>query len=88
MKYAVSTLKAHLTRVLREVEQGKTVEVTRHGKSVAVLVAKDRYENLKSARLSFALSVQALRDSPGFTPLEEDDFDNLRDQDVGRAVSF
>ncbi len=88
MKYAVSELKAHLTQVLREVEKGKTIEVTRHGKRVAVLIATDDYENLTASRPSFMFGVRALRESADFTPLEEDDFDPLRDKDTGREVVF
>ena len=88
MKYAVSELKARLTQALREVEKGTTIEVTRHGKSVAVLIATDDYETLTAARTSFTLSVNALRKSTGFAPLNEDDFDSLRDKDPGRAVVF
>ena len=83
MKYAVSELKAHLTQALREVEEGKTIEVTRHGKSVAVLIAKDDYEDLTSVRSSFTRSVRTLRESPQFTPLDEDDLADLRDKDAG-----
>ena len=88
MKYAVSELKAHLTQALREVEEGKTIEVTRHGKSVAVLIAKSDYENLTSPSPSFTLSLRTLRESPKFTPLDEDDFIDLRDKNAGREVGF
>lgn len=88
MKYAVSELKTHLTQALREVEQGKMIEVTRHGKSVAVLIAKNEYEDLTTVRPSFALCVHALRESSEFMPLDAADFDNLRDKDAGRAVNF
>ncbi len=88
MKYAVSELKAHLTQALREVEEGKTIEVTRHGKSVAVLIAKDDYEDLTSVRPSFTLSVRTLRESSQFTPLDEDDLAGLRDKGAGREVDF
>ena len=88
MKYAVSELKARLTQALREVEEGKIIEVTRHGKSVAVLIAKDDYEDLTSVRSSFTLSVRTLRESPQFTPLDEDDLAGLRDKNAGREVGF
>ena len=88
MKYAVSELKAHLTRALREVEAGNTVEVTRHGKSVAVLVATDDYANLTAVRPSFTLGLHALREAAEFAPLAEDDLSDLRDQATGREVSI
>ena len=88
MKYAVSELKARLTQALREVETGKTIEVTRHGKSVAVLIATDDYENLMAARPGFTLKLHALRESADFTPSEEDDFNHLRDKGTGREVIF
>ncbi len=88
MKYAVSELKARLTQALREVEKGNTIEVTRHGKRVAVLIAADDYENLTAVRPGFTHKVRALRESADFMPLEEDDFDHLRDEGTGRVVVF
>ena len=88
MKYAVSELKAHLTRALREVEAGHKVEVTRHGKSVAVLIAKDDYEALTTVRPGFSLNLRAMREAAEFTPLDNGDLKDLRDRETGRKVHF
>ncbi|UJV43415.1 type II toxin-antitoxin system Phd/YefM family antitoxin [Streptomyces sp. AMCC400023] len=46
MKIAASEAKAVLGSLVREAEQGQTIQLTRYGKSVAVLISSERYDRL------------------------------------------
>lgn len=45
-KHSISEARMKLPRLVRDAEAGKAVELTRRGKSVAVLIAKKEYERL------------------------------------------
>lgn len=44
MEAAISTLKNHLPEIVHQVESGEDIQITRHGKPVAVMVSLDRYQ--------------------------------------------
>ena len=39
----ISHLKNHLPEIVHDVEKGQDIQITRHGKSVAVIVSLERY---------------------------------------------
>lgn len=41
---AISTLKDHLPEMVHLAEQGTDIQITRHGKPVAVLISLERYQ--------------------------------------------
>jgi prevent-host-death family protein len=45
-RYSVTEARNNFARIVHEVESGDTVEVTRRGKPVAVLMAKEEHERL------------------------------------------
>ena len=49
---SIAEAKNRLTELLREVERGHPVTVSRRGRPVAVLVAEAEYERLRSAAVS------------------------------------
>lgn len=51
---SVATVKATLSECLREVETGKPVVITRHGKPVAALVRTEDLEHLERLRAAGA----------------------------------
>jgi prevent-host-death family protein len=46
MKVATSDAKARLPELIRAAEQGQTVELTRYGNTLAVIISQERYERL------------------------------------------
>lgn len=52
-RYSVAAARDNFTGLIHEAESGDTVEVTRRGKPVAVLVAKGEYERLTRGRRGF-----------------------------------
>ena len=86
--YAVAEARAHLPEILDEVEAGQVVQLTRRGRSVAVVLSQARYEALRDERANFGDAYRAFagRHPPAEIGLEPDFFDSLRDREPGRRV--
>jgi prevent-host-death family protein len=52
-KYSVAEARAQLPTILDEVEAGSSVELTRRGRAVAVMLSVDEYERLRTERIDF-----------------------------------
>jgi prevent-host-death family protein len=89
-RYSVAEAKNQLPQLLREVEKGKPVEITKHGEPVAVVLSVGDYKQLVSKEKagSFWNKVTALRALADFEAVELEDLKNLRDTSQGREVSF
>lgn len=89
--HSIAQARSRLPRLVREAESGEPVELTRHGKRVAVLLGADDYDRLRAARGSF---VRRYRDFRARTALEalaiepEALFGALRDRGGGRDVDL
>ena len=87
---SVAEAKNKLPSIIHEVEQGATVKITRHGKSVAVVVRQRNYEQLMEKGQGFWKSLEKFRNllsSEGIV-FTESDFIDLRDRTVGRSFSW
>jgi prevent-host-death family protein len=83
-KVSLAEARDHLTGLVRDVERGQRVVLTRRGKPVAVLISHDEHERLNAKRLSPGAALRAWRaQAPA-------DFDGLevpeRDPSPGRNV--
>jgi prevent-host-death family protein len=87
-KISIAEARDHLTALVRDVERGKRVELTRRGKRVAVLVSCDEYERLRSARPSVTEALQTWRSRlpEDFEGPREDEVRSWRDSSPGRDV--
>ena len=52
-KHSIAEARRNLPRLIRDAEQGKTVELTRRGKLVAVLIGRGEFERLAAGRRGF-----------------------------------
>ena len=70
--------KAHFSEYVIMAENGDTVEITKHGKTTAVIIGLKEYEELKqNYRPSFVDKVNEWkRKTGGLTPEEYEDFSN------------
>jgi len=89
-KVSIADARNQLTRLLREVEQGEIVAVTRHGQPVAALIPMAEYRRLTEGQPSLAEAAAAFRERIGSEGLKELDgaLDDLRDRDPGREVEL
>jgi prevent-host-death family protein len=89
-KVSVAEAKGKLPSIIHEVEQGSRVEITRHGKPVAVMVPTGDYERLKEKGRGFWSDLGRVRKvmaSEGIT-VKDSDFLDLRDTAGGRSVKW
>jgi len=89
-RVSIADARNNLTRLLREVEQGEVIQVTRHGQPVAALIPMAEYQRLKEGRLSLAKAAVAFRARIGEEGLLLLDgaLTDLRDRDPGREVEL
>ncbi len=71
---AISHLKNHLPEIVHEVENGEDIQITRHGKPVAVIVSLEKYNTIfKSEKGIFSAYLrwrQCYPEATGFTDNE------------------
>lgn len=86
-RYSIAEARSHLPSIVDQAEAGQTVELTRRGKPVAVLLSLRELERLRGERSSFG---EAYRRFVKAHPQREAGFDrelkSLRDRSTGRKV--
>ena len=90
-KYSITEARRNLPRLIREAEHGKTVQLTRRGEAVAVLVGHQKFGQLTAGRRSFAEAYREFKTTAalGETDLDPDEiFAGVRDTAPGRQVRF
>ena len=89
-QYPIGIAKNNLPKIIHSVEDGSAVQLTRHGKPVAVLVSFAHYQGLFKQKKDFWTALTYFKKSSlNKEPLIEDrDFDGLRDENQGRDVDF
>jgi prevent-host-death family protein len=91
-KYSIAEARDNFTSVVHEAEAGTTVELTRRGKPVAILVAREEYERLHQGRRGFREAYEDfLRRNPDFTEnaIEPETWlEGVRDPSPGRDFSW
>lgn len=80
--------KNRLTALVHEAEEGSSIQLTRHGKAVAVLMGNADYAALVDREHSFSTCVDRFRlEWPPDESLELDDpFADIRSEQGGRRV--
>jgi prevent-host-death family protein len=89
-QYSIAEARDHFTTLVRNVEQESAIELTRRGKSVAVLLSIQEYQRLSSSRGGFWKAFTAFRNRVDLRELdiEPDIFTGLRDQSPGREMAL
>ncbi len=85
----ISHLKNHLSEIVRDVENGQDIQVTRHGKPVAVMVSLERYGSSFSSGKGIFNAYQLWRtlhpEASGFT---NEEVENMRDRELHKPSTF
>ena len=89
-KVSVAEARQHFARLIKKAQQGKAIEITRRGESVAVLLSASEYSAITGDRPSFIDATRQVRERLGVDGLEigDADFEGLREESPGREVSL
>lgn len=89
-QYSIAQARNSLPSIVHEVESGQSIELTRRGKPVAVVMFLRDFRHLTAGRRGFVAAFEAFRATTdprelGFT---DEDFAGLRDRSPGRDFSW
>lgn len=90
-RHSIAQARSNLPRLVREAEQGKSVELTRRGEPVAVLIGRREFERLTGSYRSFDETYRAFREAVSLEGLAIDPdavFAGARDAGPGRDVGL
>jgi prevent-host-death family protein len=89
-RYSIAEARDHLTKLVRDAEKGMSVELTRHGKPVAILVSLGEYEKLQKRGMSFWEAFEQFKNEVDLEAIgiEPSTFEGLRDPTKGREVGL
>ncbi len=89
-QYSISDARNNLPSIIKQVELGPAVELTRRGKPVAVIISREEYGRLNPPKPDLWTAIQQWRAT--HEPLTDAEFDeifaDLRDRSPGRDFSF
>ena len=85
---SIAEAKSKLPAIVHSVEDGVAVQLTRHGKPVAMLLSMSEYERLNRKSEGFWRALITIRNSLEKEGIEisDSDFEGLRDVSAGRNV--
>ena len=89
-KYSLADARSNLPRIIDQAEAGVEVELTRHGKPVAVIISLRKLERMRGDRVRFGEAYNAFiqRHSIKALGFDRGFFESLRSKDTGRKVSL
>ncbi len=89
-QYTVSEAKNKLPAIIHSVEMGPSVQLTRRGRPVAVLISVAEYDKLRGGYNNFWDTLTAFRKRMQAVQVDisERDFETIRDSSTGREVDF
>ena len=88
---SIAEARSNLPQLIREAESGKPIELTRRGKSVAVLIGRKQYERLAGRSRRFSEAWAEFNREVELAKLEinpDEIFDDVRDSRPGRDVGL
>ena len=88
-QHSIAEAWRNLPTLVRDAENGKTVELTRRGEPVAVLIGHREFERLTSRRQSFSAAWRGFAECTELADLSLDPdelFGDLREETAGREV--
>lgn len=87
-RLSIAEARSSLPTLVKTVESGAAVEITKRGHSVAVVLPIREYERLLGQQSSSFLETLELfrAELTEANAIQPEDLDNLRDQDLGREV--
>ena len=89
LAYSIAEARDNLSALVRQAESEDPIELTRHGKSVAVLLAKKTFDRLTAPeRFADALRRFRMKQDMRALGITRDTFAGLRSSEVGRDTNL
>jgi prevent-host-death family protein len=89
--YSIAEARDHFTELVRAVEEENTIQLTRRGKLVAILLSPDEYDRLQDKRVGFWDAYTEFRrhlDQQALDLAPDEVFADVRDQTPGREATW
>ncbi len=88
--YSIAEARSNLPTIIDQAEAGLDIELTRHGKPIAVVISLRKFERLRAGRPRFADAYRNFlkKHSLEEIGLEADFWASVREKDAGREVSL
>lgn len=89
-QFSIAEARDQFTKLVRRVEDKAPIEVTRRGKTVAVLMSVEEFRRLQAQRRGFFDAYEAFRAEVNLEAvgLTDEEFADLRDGSPGRNVEL
>jgi antitoxin Phd len=89
-RYSVAQARNRFAEIVHSLESQQRVEVTRRGRTVAVMISVEAYEQMQAAQADFWDSYQAFRTAHDLHGLDigPETFDGVRDRSSGREAAW
>ncbi|MBD1933674.1 MULTISPECIES: type II toxin-antitoxin system Phd/YefM family antitoxin [Cyanophyceae] len=90
-QYSIAQARDRFAEIIHDAENGKSVQIMRQGKPVAVVLSLDEYQRLTSQKVGFGGDLAQFRQKYQIQKLDIDldaVFNDVRDRSPGREVSF
>ena len=86
---AISHLKNHLPEIVHQVENGQDIQITRHGKPVAVIVSLEKYNVIfKAEKGIFNAYLRWRQLYPEATGFTDNEIKSMRTQEPHEPANF
>lgn len=89
-QYTIAEAKNKLPSIVHSVEKGFPVKLTRHGRTVAVLLSVNQFEKLSRGMEGYWEALESFRNRMKGEDIQiaDSDFEGLRDDSSGREVKL
>ena len=89
-QYSIAEARHDLAALVRKLEKQSTIEITRRGKTVAVLLSLQEYRRLSAQREGFFTAFTRFSEAVNLAALdiEPEIFTGIRSQEPGRSVDW
>lgn len=86
LSYSIAQTRDKFTSIIHDVEKSCSVEVTRRGKPIAIILSIAEYQRLKGGRQNFWDACQQFRESTNWDEVDvgAETFEDVRDHSTGR----
>lgn len=89
-RYSIAEARNRFAEIVHDLKHVSRVEVTRHGRPVAILISVEEFEMLRAGNVTFTNAYEAFRNRFDLARegIEPSVFEGLRDPSPGREMSW